>query len=183
MMDLDLGTEILLARDPIGVSRLDTFRPVRLLSSKPWARPNPRAGRYWHIPRSASRHDNGLRVSYWCGQGRRDPLLTDEPPPPDDICGTCIGRHLGAFSPDGLIFAPRDAFALPTVCPAHDWGDDGLCIACGARVRAAAGWNAWGTARHAPGPRLAEITPCYFHGWTRMAVGKNGAGCTDWGCR
>lgn len=161
---------------------------ARVLALPPWIGPGPRShALYWHRPRSAYvRHDGEgplLIVSLWCGPSRfvsetprRRPLfagpdyvrLTDVEPP-EFKCGTCVGRLEGHLRADGLIFAPRDAFALPAWCPGE--GDPHLCFACGFKTRARRGWWTGGESPHRPLPALVErCEPCPRHGWENVVA-------------
>lgn len=170
-----------LHRDPI-------VSGAHVLALPAWLPPSTQKGAtYWHQPRSASlKADGSLTITLWCGQLRHaeaaELAMTSEPPP-DLRCGTCAGRRAGYDRADGLIFTPRDHWALPAVCPsttpAEDWR---YCLACGARVSCARGWNAMGLARHAPGPGLADRDPCPRHGWQRMEVHGERLVCAAWQC-
>lgn len=153
----------------------------------PWIAPaTSKPGRYWHQPRSASWYGNRLQVHFWCGQstGVEQHRLRGEPP--EDLkCGTCIGRRMGYDGTDGAVFTPRDWWKLPSRCPGVTWEppDFKLCLACGERVQAARGWNAWGSACHRPGPGLAErVQVCPQHGWRDMRERSNGYACLVWQC-
>lgn len=145
-----------LRREPIGGNS------VRVLVLPEWAR--GAKGEYWHVPRSAAIYDGDrLCVSAWCGPSFNYPQLTDDPPA-DLRCGTCVGRRDGTARTDGLIFTPRDHFALPVRCPGES--DGRTCTACGGRVR-----YSWlrGTSVHRPAPELAvRCRPCPRHGWVSV---------------
>ncbi len=147
----------------------------------------PRGGVYWHQPRSARLRDGSLVVDYWCGQmARVDVSRLSEEPPEDLKCGTCLGRRAGFDRVDGAVFHPRDHWRLPSRCPGRSWEapDFKLCIACGERVRAAQGWNAWGSAKHRAGPGLTErLRPCPRHGWKDIYHAGDGVfPCRSWQC-
>lgn len=166
-----------LHRDPVQAG----WAPVEQLPQ--YVRPLA-PGRYWHQPRSASIGPAGeLSVVYWCGQHvratRRD--FTDSVP--EELrCGTCVGRRLGFDGAEGAVFSPRDHWRLPTRCPGRTWGEDGLCLACGNKVKAKAGPWASGMATHRPGEGLAQRwEPCPFHGWRDAYERGRGLSC-GWGC-
>jgi hypothetical protein len=158
---------IALRREPV-VCALDA---VRVLELPKFARTS--AATYWHIPRSAERHDGRLSVRCWCGvsfHGQKPILLTDVEPA-ENVCGTCSGRWEGVQGAGPLIFTPRDDFAIPTWCPSTDCDDRGDCVACGHSVRVS--WFG-GVGRHRPGEFFAELCrPCPDHGW-RNAGTRNG---------
>ena len=143
--------------------------------------------RYWHQPRSASTHRGKLLVRYWCGQTASvEEWRLKDRPPADMRCGTCVGRRAGFDRSEGTVFRPRDHWSLPGRCPGVSWDapDFKLCHACGERVQASRGWNSWGSARHRPGPGLAErLKPCPNHGWRDIRGGNDGRfHCTSWRC-
>lgn len=196
--------------------------PVALLppitSSAPWQIPEKRtplteAPRYartrgqsrWHRIRSGMQWEGGSRsYNLWCGTSVSDrnvkagpPLLVDDLPAGDEVCGTCAGRALGAGqdeTPPGLPplrFDPR-WINPPSVCPGS--GDSGLwvsvpdswnvvrCLVCGLLVSGRASGGAynprWGAVKHAPGGGLVQ--PCPFHAWNylRRRDGEQvGCGC------
>lgn len=184
-------TVIALTRDtiPAGTERVDSLPP--------WVRPRIPGG-YWHQPRSAYVDvDRGfISVSFWCGSNYRrvnlneqDLYLVDDAPV-DMRCGTCAGRLAGFEGRDGLVFRPRDAFKLPSVCPGMYWAppEHKFCEACGEPVKAAAGPYRSGSANHRPGPGIERWDPCPWHGWRHMAMmGERGSDrqlvCSMWGCR
>jgi hypothetical protein len=137
-----------------------------------WIGPRSRAGTYWHIPRSALDFGDRIAVSMWCGVSfpgiRGDLPLVD---PPEGVkCGTCLGRYEGAHGLNGLVFTPRDDFALPRLCPGRDVVG-GCCSACGLPVR----WWLGRPQRHAPTSEFAErYTPCPDHGWTNVDADEHG---------
>lgn len=147
---------------------------VRVLALPEWAQGT--AGAYWHVPRSAAIYDgNRLCVSVWCGVSFQRPHLTDDAPA-DLQCGTCVGRRDGHARADGLIFSPRDHFALPTRCPGES--DGRTCMACGARVR----YSWWsGTSLHRPAPGLLDrFRPCPRHGWKGAVARDETLVCLEW---
>lgn len=136
-----------------------------------WIVPSP-LGAYWHQPRSAYRcPDGALTVHLWCGQARHRVAtghLTDTEPT-EMRCGTCAGRRAGYDSTAGLVFCPQDLWQLPARCPGGLAPDKDTCLSCGARPRAAQGWNAGGLAQHRPALAMADRwAPCPAHGWSRM---------------
>ncbi|MGI5245076.1 hypothetical protein [Dactylosporangium sp. CA-139066] len=164
----------------------------------------------WHRVRSAidnpASHGRGpwTTYNYWCGpfaqtSDDRGPLwLVDDLPPGEPVCGTCVGRALGAGQDDvpaglpPLVFSPRWQ-APPSTCPGSNRQNlvepldarlrVGRCLACGAHdsIRALGrGYSSygWGLVKHAPGTDL--IQPCPFHGWHRI-VGKDGRAACDCG--
>lgn len=144
------------------------------------------AERYWHQPRSAYRRfkDGELVVTFWCGPFRRDVQehdLSDEAPDEALRCGTCFGRREGFEHSGGLIFRPRDAWAIPSKCPGGDDGT-GHCIGCGRRLRY------YGTyysreSDHAPEPELTKRwEPCPWHGWQHVRPRDGVYVCTAWRC-
>jgi hypothetical protein len=189
--------------------------PVALLppvstSGGPWSGQHPltegpryvrgRGSSRWHRPRNATTWPDGRTIySYWCGPsgtdgGKYGPLwLTDETPSEEPVCGTCVGRALGAGQDDTpaglppLRFDPR--WIKPSaVCPGSrsrslfaDLAGHrcGRCLACGDihPVRAFNGWNSYGAGlvRHAPGAGLVE--PCPFHAWSRLEPSGDTARC------
>lgn len=156
-----------------------------------YCQPSP-MGLYWHMPRSASVHEDRLTVRFWCGQyryaewadGLAAHLLFQETEPAVDLCGTCFGRASGYHDPvTGLRFKPRDHFGEPTWCPMSAWpaGNSRLCPLCGEVVTHARGWTKTGIARHKPaGPVTTD--PCPQHGWTRIATNRDRLWCTDFKC-
>lgn len=172
-----------LHRDPIPAG-------VHVLALPPWVPPARDAAAYWHQPRSAFlRSDGRISILFWCGQCRYETLETlaaTDQPPPELRCGTCVGRRAGYDRADGLIFRPHDHWALPKVCPSTDPDPDDLrlCAACGRRTNCARGWNAYGLARHAPDPALADRhSPCPRHGWREMRWRDGVLACGSWSCR
>ncbi|MER7280365.1 hypothetical protein ABT369_38610 [Dactylosporangium sp. NPDC000244] len=162
----------------------------------------------WHRVRSAVIYPAGhVRAAdvtiyhYWCGpsggsSGKAGPLwLVDDLPPGEPVCGTCVGRALGAGQDDTpaglppLLFSPRWQ-SPPTVCPGSNKQDlmvalnqritVGQCLVCGAIERVHAlgrGYNAYGYGliKHAPGEDLAN--PCPFHAWSQLVERKGQAVC------
>lgn len=172
-----------LHRDPI-------VHGSHVLALPAWLPPSghPNAS-YWHMPRSASlRADGTLHVNLWCGPFRNYDAATfaATSDPPDELrCGTCVGRRAGYDRENGMIFAPRDHWALPKVCPSTtpDPADLRLCLACGRRTNAARGFNSYGLAFHAPDAALADrFSPCPRHGWERMWVRDDTLVCTAFRC-
>lgn len=171
-----MGDLVQLHRDPI--------EGARVLALPAWLGPETAdtrgRARYWHQPRSAymrsdAEVERGLGlfvVSLWCGQARYLETLDffTSSPPADLRCGTCVGRATGARREGGLIYSPRDVFALPTWCPGEDADHDSeLCIACGHRVRYHSRGYHYGPARHRPTPELERrCSPCPRHGWLHM---------------
>lgn len=157
-------------------------------SLPPWIAPNTtKPGRYWHQPRSASMYGDRLLVHFWCGQSANvDPCRLSDLPPEDLKCGICVGRRMGFDRENGAVFKPFDWWALPTRCPGRSWNppDFKTCLACGAKVRAAQGINAWGSAQHKPMPALADrgIVCCPQHGWMHMHETNGGFACSLWRC-
>lgn len=153
-----------------------------IVRSLPWLRPSRPDG-YWHQPRSASRRPDGrLSILTWCGQMRYEPDSMLAADAPESMrCGTCHGRRQGFDRADGLIFTPRDPWALPTRCPGEADDDDRNCVACGARVSAARGWWASGIAKHRPAPELAaRLHPCPRHGWRDIRPTGDTFACFAW---
>lgn len=163
----------------------------------------------WHRVRSAvvypPRHgaaEERTSYAYWCGQhvsnggngGKGGPLwLVDDVPPSEPVCGTCVGRALGAGqdeTPAGLpplLFSPRWR-TPPSVCPGSRsrtlWievsRNCGQCLVCGdiTPIRViGSGYNAWGAGptNHAPGDALVE--PCPFHAWSQLVERGGAAVC------
>lgn len=155
---------------------------TRLMTGPAWV---GRDGGYWHIPRSGQMFADGRIVwSMWCGQDRHAASsIASDHAPLEAQCATCVGRH-AAQTDDVLMFQPRGVFRLPSRCPGNHRTADGHCTACGAHVRWASGWNAYGTAQHRPDPRLADLhAACYLHGWTRMQERAPGLlVCGHWQC-
>jgi hypothetical protein len=161
----------------------------------------------WHRVRSATVYpprDVGggwTAYTYWCGQhvtdgGKSGPLwLVDDVPEHEPVCGTCVGRALGAGQdavPAGLpplLFSPRWQ-APPIVCPGSRsrtlWTElpghrCGQCMACGdiTPIRVIGhGYNAWGAGpvNHPPGDGLVE--PCPFHAWSTLHEHAGRAVCS-----
>lgn len=161
----------------------------------------------WHRVRSAVAYpprqsgDGWTCYAYWCGQhvtdgGKSGPLwLVDDVPAGEPVCGTCVGRALGAGqdeTPSGLPplrFDPRWR-TPPAVCPGSNKQDllaplddrlrVGRCLVCGVTERVHAlgrGYNAYGygLVKHAPGAELVE--PCPFHAWSQLRGVKGRAVC------
>jgi len=162
----------------------------------------------WHRVRSATIYpprqagDGWTAYAYWCGQhvtdgGKSGPLwLTDDLPADEPVCGTCVGRALGAGQDDipaglpPLVFSPRWQ-TPPTRCPGSRsrtlWTElpgprCGRCLVCGDIVPirvVGSGYNAWGAGptNHAPGAELVE--PCPFHAWSQLVEcdGRAVCGC------
>ncbi|WBB94260.1 hypothetical protein [Verrucosispora sp. WMMC514] len=160
----------------------------------------PRSGR-WHRPRAAVRYPGRLVWALWCGPHLFDteqvPVLrSDETPADGPVCGTCVGRALGAGqdeTPTGLgelVFSPRWQ-EPPRRCPgSRAWdmfdrpdtahGSVGACLACGdlVAVRSMGGpWNPYAAPiEHVPGPGL--VSACPFHAWQHIRRRPDGrAGC------
>lgn len=153
----------------------------------PWIAPETsKPGRYWHQPRSASMYDGRLCVHFWCGQSSSVAQRRLSGTPPEAMkCGTCLGRRMGFEGEDGAVFKPRDWWALPSRCPGVTWEppEFKVCLACGEKVQAARGWNAWGSARHRPGSALAErVAVCPRHGWRDMHERDGGFRCVSFQC-
>lgn len=186
--------------------------PVSSSMGRPDAVPLTEANRYvrtrgmsrWHRVRSGRRYADG-RVTYgfWCGPfahgGRKQggpPLLTDEVPVGEQVCGTCEGRALGAgqdVTPDGmpdLRFDPR-WLRPPAVCPGSSKQDllvalddrlrVGRCLVCGVfdSIRALGrgiGSYGYGLVKHSPGPDLVQ--PCPWHAWQYLTRRGDVAGCS-----
>lgn len=139
-------------------------------------------GEYWHIPRAAVRFPDRLAVSMWCGVGfgTRGVVLTDITPS-SKVCGTCVGRFTGSELDEGLIFTPRDDFALPRWCPGDEPGADGLCFACGARARFGYYGFRYIRGAHRPTPELALCcSPCPDHGWRDVQPRDGRIVCRHW---
>jgi hypothetical protein len=157
----------------------------------------------WHRPRSGYQHPNGrVCVNFWCGPyGSDGPgidrlLYVDEVPAGEPVCGTCVGRALGAGQDEvppplpKLRFDPRWV-TPPARCPGSRsrtlWvaipgghHNIGRCLACDLIVPirvVGRGYNAWGggPTNHTPGPGLIE--PCPFHAWNRVDVRDGVVGC------
>ncbi|GGM53596.1 hypothetical protein ACFFX1_54810 [Dactylosporangium sucinum] len=157
----------------------------------------------WHRVRNAVLWTDGRTIyGYWCGPsgvdgGKWGPLwLTDDVPAGEPVCGTCVGRALGAGQDDApaglppLVFSPRWQ-TPPAVCPGSRsrtlWTElpgnrCGQCLACGDIVPirvVGTGYNAWGAGpvKHAPGADLVE--PCPFHAYSRITAvdGRAVCGC------
>jgi hypothetical protein len=162
----------------------------------------------WHRIRSAVvypaaswRPDGWTAYTYWCGVhgtdgGKAGPLwLVDDVPASEPVCGTCVGRALGAGQDDvpaglpSLLFSPRWR-TPPAVCPGSRsrtlWTqvsrNCGQCLVCGdiTPIRVVgSGYNAWGAGpiNHAPGVQLVE--PCPFHAWINLVErgGRAVCGC------
>lgn len=179
------GTALLLHRDSMPPGML----PVIELPA--WVR--PAAGRYWHMPRSAFRKPHGrwISVHFWCGQIRRvaNRRGTWSAEPAEEYrCGTCVGRRAGFDQVDGLIFRPRDPWALPPRCPGRDWDDPKTrqCMACG-RVtnwsHSTPAGSGLGIAQHRPEPELAtRWAPCRWHGWRSMGFRDERLVCFAFQC-
>jgi hypothetical protein len=162
----------------------------------------------WHRVRSATAYppcetgSGWTAYAYWCGQhvtdgGKSGPLwLVDDVPPAEPVCGTCVGRALGAGQDDvpaglpPLLFSPRWR-TPPTVCPGSNKQNlvhpldqrcrVGRCLVCGEHDRIFAlgrGYNAsgYGLVRHAPGSALVE--PCPFHAWSTLVERDGRAACS-----
>lgn len=150
----------------------------------------------WHRVRSAIRHDpETVHYAFWCGAGGRDLATVDEHPSADPVCGTCVGRALGAGQDPVPADMPRLRFdprwmTPPARCPGS--GDDelyvelapsvGRCVACGQLVplRCHGGpyRGGYGPTSHEPGDGLLEACP--WHGWSwvvRVAAEIAGCGC------
>ncbi len=180
------GAALALHRDPMPPGAI----PVRRLPA--WVRPL-RGERYWHQPRSAFRSRPlrrpdrlELYVHFWCGQGRgvaETRLAFAAAPAAELRCGTCVGRRAGFDGRDGLIFRPRDAWALPRRCPGNDKDlRTHQCVACG-RVTNWARWPHSGITIHRAEPLLAvRWDPCPWHGWRDMALRSDRMVCTEWQC-
>lgn len=163
----------------------------------------------WHRVRSAidnpARHGRDAWTTYifWCGpfgstDAKTGPLwLVDDVPPGQPVCGTCVGRALGAGQDDipaglpPLLFSPRYQ-KPPAVCPGSRsrtlWTElpghrCGQCLACGDIVPirvVGRGYSAWGAGpvNHPPGAGLVE--GCPFHAWHRL-VERDGRAVCDCG--
>ena len=161
----------------------------------------------WHRVRCAvtypPMHGFGERTiyTYWCGPSGTDgtekygPLwLVDDVPPAEPVCGTCVGRALGAGQDDTpaglppLRFDPRWR-TPPAKCPGSRsrtlWTQVsrscGQCLVCGdiTPIRVVgSGYNAWGAGptNHAPGDGLVE--PCPFHAWSALVERDGQAVCS-----
>lgn len=160
----------------------------RYLRGRNWSR--------WHRPRSGYHMDHLDHVTWnlWCGQGfgSTEVLAADEVPDGEDVCGTCVGRALGAKQdelPPGLPmlrFDPR-WMTPPALCPGSmrpamviAVERVGRCRACSALLPVRAGGSrynpTYGVIRHAPGPDL--VPPCPWHAWRHIGPrGDDGAGC------
>ncbi len=155
----------------------------------------------WHRPRNATTWPDGRTIfAYWCGPhgtdgGKYGPLwLTDEPPAGEPVCGTCVGRALGAGQDDTpaglppLRFDPR-WLSPPARCPGSNsrtlWTPVGghrcgRCLVCGdvLPIRAVGrGYNAWGAGPVAHPPGTAMVEPCPFHAWHRLEPNGDTARC------
>lgn len=156
----------------------------------------------WHRIRWAYRQPDRIVYSFWCGPSLSDkhtsgPVVTrDDVDAGELVCGTCVGRALGAGQDDSpsdlpeLVFSPRwlkpprwcpgsrseDLIGEPPA-PAHGWV--GMCLACGdlVAVRAMGGpWNPrYGLQQHPAGPGL--LPGCPWHGWQYIGRRSGGAGC------
>lgn len=161
----------------------------------------------WHrvrcavtYPPSYGRDTDWTVYTYWCGPGassndKTGPLWhVDDLPPGEPVCGTCVGRALGAGQDDvpaglpPLVFSPRWR-TPPTKCPGSRsrtlWTElpgrrCGQCLVCGdiTPIRVVGhGYNAWGAGptNHAPGSALVD--PCPFHAWSQLGQRDGRAVC------
>lgn len=160
----------------------------------------------WHRTRSGFvQHPTDWRPGYstvlrmFCGQSICGYVCSwGRDAEPDDglpLCGTCVGRAIGAGLDDPitgreLSFTPR-WLVPPKVCPGsmkerlvepHPGNRTGRCLVCGDidRCRSSGSPYAprWGLQRHPPGPGL--IPACPFHGWAYVTRVGDRAGC--YGC-
>lgn len=162
----------------------------------------------WHRVRCGYTQRGRTLFTFWCGPHLWDTppdrraWLTDDLPEHEPVCGTCVGRALGAGQDQvpsdlpPLVFSPR-WLTPPRWCPGSRsedligeppgpaQGSVGLCLACGdlVAVRAMGGpWNPrYGLQRHPAGPGL--VPPCPWHGWQFIGLSRDGsAGCRcGWG--
>lgn len=143
---------------------------------------------------------NWLAVEYWCGPHvvdlpKRPLLWTDELSDGEPVCGTCVGRALGAGQDQvptdlpPMVFDPRWQ-TPPRWCPGSGRSSlwrrigradvAGMCLVCGEavpiRARPFPGWG-YGMQRHLTGPDVVE--PCPFHAWKRLVEqdGRVRCGC------
>jgi len=157
----------------------------------------------WHRVRSGRQWPDGrVSLDYWCGPFATDGpgvdkmLYRDAVPSDDPVCGTCVGRALGAGQDEAptdlpnLVFSPRWQ-EPPRYCPGSRsrtlWTpvsghNVGRCLACDDLVAIRAigrGYNAWGGGPviHVPGANLVD--PCPFHAWRRIVArdGRPVCGC------
>lgn len=156
----------------------------------------------WHRARAGYRQSGRTLFVFWCGPHRWDrpedrAWLTDDLPEREPVCGTCVGRALGAGQDQvpadlpPLVFSPR-WITPPRLCPgsgseqligeppAPAQGSVGVCLACGdlVAVRSMGGpWNPrYGLQRHVAGPGL--VPACPWHAW--QYIGRRNddtAGC------
>jgi hypothetical protein len=157
----------------------------------------------WHRARAGVRRPARTSWILWCG-----PFISDRPDAPawqvdevpagHKVCGTCVGRALGAGQDDApagmpeLVFEPR-WLAPPRWCPgsrSHNLigappqpaqGSVGVCLACGDLVAVRAMGPRWSPTaaliQHPPGTGL--LAGCPFHGWQYIGLRRSGqAGCS-----
>lgn len=157
----------------------------------------------WHRVRAGVRRPSRTTWTLWCGpylseRADVEALQVDEVPADELVCGTCVGRALGAGQDDvpagmpDLVFSPRwlsapkwcpgsrryDLIGEPSV-PAH--GSIGLCLACGDLVAVRSMGSRWcptyGLVQHPPGVGLLD--GCPFHAWQYVGLRPSGqAGCS-----
>lgn len=156
----------------------------------------------WHRVRAGVQRERWTTWDLWCGpfmQQRDDrPILTaDELDAAEPVCGTCVGRALGAGQdevpagmPD-LVFSPRWQ-TRPKRCPGSGSEDligrpavpaqlsVGVCLACGDMVAVRGMGRRYdpriGLTSHAPGDGL--LVACPFHAWQYVVRRPSGrAGC------
>lgn len=157
---------------------------------------------YWHrtrsgviLPTTSWRPHPRTSLRFFCGQASdlTDGIARDDNP--DDgapLCGTCIGRAIGAGLDDPITgrelkFTPR-WLTPPAVCPGSmdehlvtpDPGNrTGTCLVCGEHDRCRSAGSPysprWGIQKHPPGPGL--IPACPFHGWAYVALVDGRVGC------
>lgn len=153
----------------------------------------------WHVVRAAYMTEYNKIVHFYCGQHQRtriinglvaDWLETDNPASDDPVCGTCVGRAVGAgrklprlevVGDPSLQFTPRGR--KPNVwCPGTrlsaswglEYGDRMTCPICGVEdLRVGlAGTSPWYSSgwvqirAHRTGVNIVD--PCPFHGWKNM---------------
>ncbi|MEU0078633.1 hypothetical protein ABZY58_12105 [Micromonospora tulbaghiae] len=157
----------------------------------------------WHRVRAGVQRTDRTTWDLWCGpfmQQRDDrPIRTaDHLDPGEQVCGTCVGRALGAGQDDvpagmpGLVFSPR-WLNPPKLCPGS--GSEqligprpesshrsvGVCLACGDLVGVRCMGRRYdtrvGLTSHEPGAGL--LPACPFHSWQYVVLRPSGrAGCT-----
>lgn len=139
---------------------------------------------YWHRVRSAvQRGDGRITLYLWCGQTARHGNMRYRLDDPDgDVCGTCIGRALGAGQDVTPADLPNLAFhpagvTPPSRCPGERFYEAinprvGRCLVCGSMqpLRAVGGPYNSSEKLVTHEPEGDPAGWCPFHAWDQLTV-------------